>query len=308
MVRVKWLEKNVRSIGNLPNESQARLFGDYLLAQGVRNEVDPESDGSWIIWVLDDDQLDLGRASLEKFRLRPGASEFARTAAKADRVRSSEEKEQAEWRRRVHNRRRVFPGAQSFRAGPLTYVLMVACVIVAIYSQLGGNREFLSHFFISDPRTNNATGFLPEVMQGEVWRLLTPVLIHFGAMHILFNMMWLFSLGSMIETVHGTGRFAMLVVAFAIASNLAQYVFAGPYFGGMSGVNYGLIGYVWIRGKFDPASGLHLDKQSVVMAVVWFFLCLAGWIGHVANHAHAAGLILGMAWGWISAQIALRNV
>jgi GlpG protein len=69
-----------------------------------------------------------------------------------------------------------------------------------------------------------------------------------------------------------------------------------------------LIGYVWLRGKFDPASGLHLDKQSVVLAIAWFFLCLFGVIPGVANYAHAGGLILGMAWGWISAQVALRKV
>jgi GlpG protein len=182
----------------------------------------------------------------------------------------------------------------------------VACVVVAVFSKLGQDREFLLSFFIGLP---GAQGFLPEVMNGEVWRLITPMLIHFGLAHIVFNMMWFFNLGSMIESVQGVGRFALLLLVFAIGSNLAQYAFGqSVYFGGMSGVNYGLIGYVWIRGKFDPASGLHLDKQSVVLAVVWFFLCLTGWMGPIANYAHAGGLVLGMAWGWISAQIALRRM
>jgi GlpG protein len=73
-------------------------------------------------------------------------------------------------------------------------------------------------------------------------------------------------------------------------------------------VNYGLIGYVWMRGRFDPGSGLHLDKPIVVMAIGWFFLCFTGWVGPVANFAHAGGLILGMAWGWGSARWALRSL
>ena len=76
----------------------------------------------------------------------------------------------------------------------------------------------------------------------------------------------------------------------------------------MSGVNYGLIGYVWIRGRCDRASGLHLDKESVIMSIAWFFICFTGWVGPIANYAHAAGLLCGMAWGWVSARIALRNV
>jgi len=277
-----------------------------LLTQTIRNEVERDSENTWVIWVLEDDQLDAARAMLERFRQNPAAEEFSKKAAQADRLRAKEEKEQADWRRRVHNRQTVLPGTRSFGAGPLTFALVVACVVVAVFSKLGQDREFLGNLFIAVP---GAPGFLPEVMHGEVWRLLTPILIHFGLGHIVFNMMWLFNLGSMIESVHGTGRSALLLVVFALGSNLAQYIFGhSVFFGGMSGVNYGLIGYVWIRGRFDPASGLHLDKQSVIMAVAWFFLCFSGWVGPIANYAHAGGLILGMAWGWISAQIALRNV
>lgn len=297
----------MRSIGNLPNEKQARLFGDFLLTRGIRNEVEAEHDGSWLVWVLDDEQLESGRALLEQFRRNPAAAEFSREAAAAERVRKETEQEQAGWRRRVHNRQRVFPGTRRYGAGVFTYVLVVMCIVVAVYSRIGADREFLRPFLISYP-VEGLTGFLPEVMRGEVWRLLTPMLIHFGIGHIVFNMLWLFQLGSMIESMQGTGRFILLVLAFALASNLAQYALSGPLFGGMSGVNYGLIGYVWIRGKCDRASGLFLDRESVIMAIVWFFLCFTGWVGPIANYAHAAGLLAGMAWGWISAKLALRNV
>jgi GlpG protein len=286
----------MRPIGNLPSEKQARLFGDYLLAQGVRNEVEHDADGSWIVWVLDDDQTDEGKGMLERFRRDPQAREFSSKATAAEQLRSREQQEQSEWRRRVHDRRRVFPDARVHGTGMLTYGLVVACVAVAIFTKLGTDREMVERLLIALP----GGGFLPEVMHGQVWRLVTP---------ILFNMMWLFSLGSMIESAQGMGRFALLVAAFALGSNLAQYSIGhSVYFGGMSGVNYGLIGYVWLRGKFDPRSGLHLDRQSVIMAIAWFFLCFSGWMGPIANYAHAGGLVLGMAWGWISARLALRDV
>ena len=296
----------MRSIGHLPNESQARLFGDYLLAQGIRNNVEPDSDGSWLIWVTDDDHLDAGRTKLEQFCLKPDAPEFSRVAAKAEELRSTEEKSQQEWRRRLHNRRRIFPGSKHIGPGPLTYVLISACVVVAWMSGLDGNSKIFHPLFIS-LQFGGEAGFLSEVRRGEVWRLFTPMLIHFNLPHIVFNMMWLFQLGSMIESVQGPGWFVLLVLVFALGSNLAQYAFAHPSFGGMSGVNYALIGYVWIRGKFDPASGLHLDKQAVGMSIAFFFLCFTGWMGNIANYAHGGGLLLGMAWGWLSAKIALRS-
>ncbi len=88
-----------------------------------------------------------------------------------------------------------------------------------------------------------------------------------------------------------------LVVVLAVGSNLGQYFYGGPDFGGMSGVLYGLMGYIWIRGQVDPASGLFLSPMSITILLVWFFLCLVGFIPHVANACHAYGLVMGMIIG-----------
>jgi GlpG protein len=85
-------------------------------------------------------------------------------------------------------------------------------------------------------------------------------------------------------------------------SNLAQFYVGhnNPVFGGMSGVIYGLLGYVWLRGKFDPGSGLYLHSSTVTMMIVWFFFCYTGFVGRIANTAHAVGLGMGLAWGYLS--------
>jgi GlpG protein len=116
-------------------------------------------------------------------------------------------------------------------------------------------------------------------------------------------MLWLRDLGAIVEGRHGTWYFALMVLALSAASNLAQYLITGsPKFGGMSGVVYGLLGYVWIRGKFDPLSGLFLHQVTVIFMLIWFAAGFAGVVGNMANWAHAGGLLLGMAWGYISAQ------
>ena len=88
----------------------------------------------------------------------------------------------------------------------------------------------------------------------------------------------------------------------AACSNVLQfYVEGSPLFGGMSGVVYGLLGYIWLRGKFDPGSGLYLHSSTVTMMIIWFFICLSGLLPfNVANTAHGVGLAMGMAWGYLS--------
>jgi GlpG protein len=127
--------------------------------------------------------------------------------------------------------------------------------------------------------------------------LITPIFIHFGLQHLLFNMLVLRDLGGIVETCQGSRRLALLVVVFALGSNLGQYVLAGPFFGGMSGVLYGIFGYIWVRSQCDPGSGLALSPLTVGIMLVWFFLCLYGVVGTVANGAHGVGLVMGIVWG-----------
>jgi GlpG protein len=166
---------------------------------------------------------------------------------------------------------------------------MGVCVIVALNG--------LPPASTSPLRMSAQSASLPEIRHGEVWRLLTPIFIHMGLLHILFNMLWLKDLGSMIEARMGTLKLLLLVVVIGIGSNLGQDWLFGPWFGGMSGVIYGLFGFIWMRGKFDAASGLRLPQADVVMMVGWFFLCLFGIIPNVANAAHGFGLVMGMIWG-----------
>ena len=114
-------------------------------------------------------------------------------------------------------------------------------------------------------------------------------------------MMWLKDLGHMIERKHGPIYLLIMVLLLGVFSNIGQFMVRGPNFGGMSGVVYGLLGYIWIRSRLDPFSGLYVSKQNVILMIAWFFLCLSGLMGNVANVAHGVGLAGGMVWGFLSA-------
>src|SRR4051812_24220376 len=118
----------MRHIGSLPQQAQARLFGDFLLARGIRNEVEPE-DGGWSVWIRDEDQVPAAEALLAQFQANPGAPEFQRASDEATRVRKAEAEDLARYRQRVRGRRSLFPKLGGYGVGPLTYALIMACIV-----------------------------------------------------------------------------------------------------------------------------------------------------------------------------------
>ena len=97
--------------------------------------------------------------------------------------------------------------------------------------------------------------------------------------------------------MRGSWRFALLVLLIAIPSNLAQYWWSGPQFGGMSGVVYGLFGYMWMKSRYEPGSGFFVTQNTVIWMVGWYLMCLVGVIPGIANAVHTVGFAVGIVIG-----------
>jgi GlpG protein len=299
----------------LPSESQAQALSDYLYSIGITNQIEegPDAGGGadfqtgaqtadgpsvWQVWVHSEEHLDRARGILTDYLANPDAPLFRRAAATAKRKRQEEERDLREYKKRMFTKENILPRYEGM--GRLTIALIVASAAVTLVSRLGRDLEVVRHLLISE----YLHAGLAEVARGQIWRLVTPIFVHFGVLHILFNMLWLKDLGGMIENRQSPRTLAVLVAAIAVASNVGQFIASGPVFGGMSGVVYGLLGYAWLRGKYDPASGLYVHRQTVVMMVIWFFVCLTGIVGNIANTAHGVGFAVGLVWGLASAKIA----
>jgi GlpG protein len=143
--------------------------------------------------------------------------------------------------------------------------------------------------------------FLPQ--QGQFWRLLTPIFLHFGWLHIAFNSLWVWELGGRMERRLGSAAVIFLAVVVGIGSNTAQYLYGGPsLFGGMSGVVYGMLGFCWVVGTRLSDPVLRLPPGIVVFMLGWLVFCMVGptqllGSGSIANAAHLGGLVLGCALG-----------
>ena len=293
----------MRKIASLPSAGQARAFGDFLFLQKIQNTVEAEEGGTWAIWVHDDDQLTEAAQWLSDFLKDSNNPRFQGNMIRAKMEKARQRREAIFSRNKQIDMRTHFHLNQ-VKLGRLTLFLIIVSVGVAILSRLGNDQTILQPLFLSPYHLTGPyvqwRGDMPEVMNGQVWRLITPIFIHFGLIHLIFNMLWLRDLGTMIEYHQSSWTLGALVLVIAVLSNVGQYFVSGPMFGGMSGVVYGLLGYIWIRGKFDPKSGLFLHRTIVIWMIVWFGICLTGVVGNVANTAHAVGLLAGIAWGFLS--------
>lgn len=288
----------MRLIGHVPSEAAADTFGRFLSSQGIGNELEAAQDG-WEVWVHSEDQWQKAKGLLADFLANPSAPEFIVKALPA--AKPTPERVSSEPKRPVEVSTSADTQPRTYAVGLLTLVFVGLCLTVQVLREVGYDDGVLRELFMTEIiRTGTHLEWSPgltEVQQGEFWRLFTPVMVHGGWLHLLMNMLWLLDLGSQIESRQGTGRLGFLVVFIGVASNLGQFAFYNANFCGMSGVIYGLLAYIWVKGRLDPASGMHVQQNTAIMMLVWFFVCLANLIPNVANGSHAVGLVTGAILG-----------
>jgi GlpG protein len=147
-----------------------------------------------------------------------------------------------------------------------------------------------------------------RVREGEVWRLATSVLPHSDVIHLAFNLVWLWVIGTLVEEVFGHTRAFALILLLAVGSSAAEHAFFHGGIG-LSGVGYGLFGFLWVLSRRDERFRDAIDEQTVGLFVGWFFLCIvltAAGAWNVANLAHGAGALLGALLGLAVAGGKLR--
>ena len=302
----------MRRVGELNSEAEAQTFHDALVSRGIENTAESEDGGVITIWVHDDDQITEAARLFALFRSTPAASEFCEATAKAAAIRAQLVKSGRRRRSTVVDEARV-GYERHFAGGGLVTMLLVALTIgVTLYAGFmnspNANRAAFAQLHISQVpyfrgMPDGVSLFLPEVKAGEVWRLITPIFLHGDFMHILFNMMWLVQLGRFIESRFGGAKLLALVMVIGVGSNLAEYLWSQPNFGGMSGVVYGLFGFLWMKGKFGRDQGWEMPTQTVQLMLMWMVLCFTGMLGPIANAAHVGGLVIGALLGISSARL-----
>ena len=265
------------------------LFCAYLWKLGIRHRV-YEEQGQQVVEVADSSQSELVREQYTAWR--SGRLTLARADTDDHRPPRFAHALSLVWQ---------YPALASL---VLVTLLCFPATWSLGYGELSGWVRWLSFVDITMvdglPRYADLSSMLAS---GQLWRLVTPVFLHFSVAHLLFNTAVIIEFGRRVE--RGLGGLALLglVLVIAVASNVAQYLSTGPgMFGGMSGVAYGLVGFVVVRGRRAPENPLWQVNRSFVVAVVVFLVLMSTGVTelfglHIANAAHWVGLCLGALLG-----------
>lgn len=291
----------MRLLTTVDSRDAAQTLGDALYADGVATTVKETRDGGFAVWVHDEDRMDHAKTFLDGFD--PSSEQFAEMAKEARVQKRREAKADQVLRARTEKIRRQIEAKQSMRIGTVTAGLIGICAIVFVLTGMGENIDMVG-LFTFVPVLPTKGGYIPgnaSDLIEQPWRLVTPMFLHFGWLHIFFNLWWLKDLGTAIERVFSARYLLVFVLVVAVFSHALEYAMTGGrIFGGMSGVVYALFSFIWIRGRLDPSFPYRIPQQLVTFMLIWLVLGFTGWVGHIANWVHSGGLIAGALWGVLS--------
>jgi GlpG protein len=324
----------MRQVGTLESETAARRFAAWLLAQRIEAHAEQEPSG-WVVWVRDEDQLGKAREEFTHFCDHPNDPRYQTAEKSAEAVLREEAARRQQAAGNVVEMRGRWgtpgmPGGR--RKAPISMLLIGISAVIALLTwndtmevsetaqPLGGVYRALLFVDPADAHTT-ASGELrshidmwASIRRGEIWRLITPIFIHYGPMHIVFNVMMLFSFGTIVEDRRGPVFLLLLVVIVAVLSNAGQATEAmirdtEQRFGGLSGVCYGLFGYVLTKSRFDDRERYFLSPATTILALGWLVLCILrefpgfsemlSALPSTANTVHVVGLLTGAAMAYV---------
>lgn len=180
-----------------------------------------------------------------------------------------------------------------------TALIIINIAVFLLEIPLGGS---LANHYINDTFTMVS----PQVMSGEVWRLITSAFLHFGVMHIVFNMIALYNIGYFLETYTGTIKYLIIYLVGAVGGNLA--VLLSDTISGNTGMTAGASGAIFaILGALlyvaikDSNSGLSVPNM---LSSILFALLPGFYMSGISVSAHIGGLVTGFILAFV---LRIRN-
>lgn len=261
----------------------ALAFSDYLRSLDITNHIEPVAEGFLV--VLDQpEQGERALAEAQAFVAHPDDPKYWQASWQTGNVQAQP----------VYAKSTGSPFVLWWsRSGWCTRSIVILCVLIYAGLLINGDAVFSALHY--------PDGISVAAIDGQWWRLLTPALLHFSVLHIVFNLLWWWELGGLVERMQSGARLLGVSLVIALVSNAAQFLSYGPGFGGLSAVVYGLLGYLWMYPFTDPQAPFRLRPAILVFMVGWLALGYTGIFdrvfGTISNDGHLAGLLAGCGLG-----------
>ncbi|MEC6747179.1 rhomboid family intramembrane serine protease [Marinilactibacillus sp. XAAS-LB27] len=171
----------------------------------------------------------------------------------------------------------------------VTYGLMMVTIFMFFLQTISGGSENPLVLVQFGAKVNQLIIF------GEWWRLITPVFLHIGFEHILFNGVLIYFLGIQVEDIFGHWRYFLLYMLSALAGNAASFAFNQSISAGASTALFGLFGATLALPKLFPNNYSIKEMSKRFMALIIINLVF----GIFSSGIDMAGHIGGIAGGYL---------
>lgn len=285
----------MRLLVQFQNVRIAYAFADYLNVNGVRCKVEKDSDKA-NLYILNESDIHKAKTELEEFIKNPADKKYLSASWEQEAADTGDNANQRDTIGEIYQQKDGSAKKRWQRTGIFTKLIIGVCALVFFITAFGTDRSTVKYFFFF-----NYWGQMYDVSQ--IWRWISPVFLHFGFLHFTFNLLWWWDIASLIERLQGSLRLVYIFLVLSVFSNFTQFIAAGPRFGGLSGVVFGVLGYVWVYGQVRKDYPLQLRPVIMYMMVGWMLIGFSGAldnvVGPMANEAHLAGLVTGALLGVI---------
>lgn len=189
--------------------------------------------------------------------------------------------------RSVRQPRTAYGGKLTARPGTVSMLLIAANVAVFVLASIGGAGLGLGGGTSAVYRS--FAMYPPAVASGEYYRLLTSMFLHFGLLHIGFNMYALYLLGPQVETALGRWRFGSLYLLAGLGGSGASYLFSpvNVLGAGASGAIFGLFAAYFVLARRAGA------QTGQIVGLIGINLLLGLVLPGIDYRAHLGGLVVG---------------
>jgi len=273
------------TLHHFQNLRAAQAFSDYLNAMAIKNHLQHD-EFNYLLLIEQSAQQPLAQKELDLFLQSPNDPKYLA----------------ASWQTGSTEQENPLAYANSnlvanfiTHGGFISHGVFLVCAFIYALISVGwfNPSQSVLSFFITLPFD-----------YGESWRFVTPAFLHFSLLHLTFNLLWWWQLAGIVEKEQGRLRLMVVFLCSAIASNLAQFYLVGPYFGGLSGVVYALVGYCWLFGLLNKNSKVNLPNAYFLFLLAWLALGFVNLLPvNVANYAHLIGLLSGLVLALIGTTI-----
>ncbi|MFB3923039.1 MAG: rhomboid family intramembrane serine protease [Terriglobia bacterium] len=172
-----------------------------------------------------------------------------------------------------------------------TFVILgLNILLFALMTLSGGSKS-------PDVLLNFGASYGPFIQRGEYWRLVMPMFLHIGFLHLALNSLGLVVLGRILESVYGYGRFTFLYVACGIGSSFLSMRFSPAVAAGASGAIFGIAGAMLTIGYLHRAAVPRHWRRSFgggILPLILINLAFGYSIRGIDNWGHLGGLITGI--------------